>query len=154
MTLRLLIASLLVLALPAAAAMYKWVDEKGITHYSESPPPEGTQAKKLDLPDTSAPNAPPGRAETPEDWKGREIDFRRRMLQKQNAEAKEKAASEKSDATRKQRCMEARRRLDLLSAGRPLYRVNEKGEREFMEDSERATENAKWRKDADQYCDS
>src|SRR4029078_3090911 len=26
-------------AAPAAAQMYKWVDEKGVTHYSEKPPP-------------------------------------------------------------------------------------------------------------------
>ena len=32
MNARILLASLLALALPAAAAMYKWVDEKGVTH--------------------------------------------------------------------------------------------------------------------------
>ncbi len=153
MTARILIASLLALALPASAAMYKWVDEKGVTHYSESPPPEGTQAKKLDLPAVSS-DAPPVKSETPEDWKGREIEFRRRMLQKEKTEASEKAATNNAAAARKGRCIEARRRLDLLAAGRPLYHVDEKGERVYMEESDRAAETAKWRKDADQYCDS
>jgi hypothetical protein len=153
MTPRYLIAALLVAALPAAADMYKWVDEKGVTHYSESPPPEGTQSKKLDLPPL-APNAPASRGDTPEDWKGRELEFRRRMLDKQKAEASDKAKSDQTAAMRKARCTEARRRLDLLDAGRPLYHTNEKGERVYMEDAERSTEGEKWRKEAAQYCDS
>jgi hypothetical protein len=149
-----LIAAFLALALPASAALYKWVDEKGVTHYSESPPPEGTQAKKLELPST-APNEPgKARPDTPEEWKGREIEFRRRMLEKQKAEESAKAQGERSEGQRKQRCTEARRRLDLLSAGRPLYHVNEKGERVYMEESDRAAETAKWRKEIDQSCDS
>lgn len=36
------------LSLPAAAQLYKWVDEKGVTHYSEKPPPDG-RAKSLDI---------------------------------------------------------------------------------------------------------
>ena len=37
------LAGALAAALPALAPaqMYKWVDEKGVTHYSESPPPSG-----------------------------------------------------------------------------------------------------------------
>lgn len=37
------LAVALVAALPALAPaqMYKWVDEKGVTHYSETPPPSG-----------------------------------------------------------------------------------------------------------------
>lgn len=154
MTPRVLLISLLALALPASAALYKWVDEKGVTHYSESPPPEGTQAKKLELPSTAPSEPNKARPETPEDWKGRELDFRRRMLEKQKAEQSAKAQGDRSESQRKERCTEAHRRLDLLSVGRPLYHVNEKGERVYMEDSDRAAENAKWRKEADQYCDS
>ena len=37
----------LFLALPVAAqAMYKWVDEKGVTHYSEHPPADAKLEKK------------------------------------------------------------------------------------------------------------
>jgi hypothetical protein len=153
MTPRILLASLLALALPASADMYKWVDEKGVTHYSESPPPEGTQSKKLDLPVTP-PSAPAAKPQSPEDWKAREAEFRRRQLQKENAEQAEKAQGERSAEVRKARCTEAQRRLDLLNAGRPLYRVNEKGERVYMEDPDRAAQTEKWRKEADQYCGS
>jgi len=40
------------LALPATAAVYKWVDENGEVHYGDVPPPSG-QANQVDLPDYS-----------------------------------------------------------------------------------------------------
>jgi hypothetical protein len=29
------------MAAPASAEVFKWVDEQGVTHYSQQPPPEG-----------------------------------------------------------------------------------------------------------------
>ena len=53
----LLAASLLALALPAAAAdIYRWVDEKGTVHYSNGTPPSGVKAKKVDV--DAEPRAP------------------------------------------------------------------------------------------------
>ncbi|NII12016.1 DUF4124 domain-containing protein [Oleiagrimonas sp. C23AA] len=44
-----LLLPLLVLALPLAAQaqVYKWTDAKGTVHYSDAPPPQGTQFDKL-----------------------------------------------------------------------------------------------------------
>jgi hypothetical protein len=41
----------------AAAQMYKWVDEKGVTHYSETPPPSG-KSETLSIKPRSAPEPP------------------------------------------------------------------------------------------------
>jgi glutaredoxin len=38
------------LATPAAAEVYTWVDEQGTIHFQEDPPPSGRRAKKLALP--------------------------------------------------------------------------------------------------------
>lgn len=136
-------------ALPwaAAAAMYKWVDEKGVTHYSESPPPDG-KASRVELPPI-----PPAAASPDENWKERDLEFRRRRLEKEQADERADAAAKQADAVRKERCLESRRRLDILQAERPVYRVNERGERVYLEDQERAGEIEKWRKQADTYCD-
>jgi hypothetical protein len=133
---------------PAAAALYKWVDEKGVTHYSEQPPPD-RKATRLELP--SEPSAPG--SGSPENWKQREIEFRKRHIEKEQADEKQKAASERNDAMRKQVCLRARRQLDLLGAGRPLYHVNERGERVYMDDAERAAETKKWSREAEAACD-
>ena len=37
----LLSLSLALFAFPVAAQIYKWVDEKGVSHFSETPPPDG-----------------------------------------------------------------------------------------------------------------
>jgi hypothetical protein len=44
-----LISLMLVLAMtPGGAAVYRWVDDKGVTHYSETPPPD-KKAKEVEL---------------------------------------------------------------------------------------------------------
>jgi glutaredoxin len=40
------LAVLLALALPASAAMYKWVDAQGRVQYSDTPPPPGTKVEE------------------------------------------------------------------------------------------------------------
>ena len=55
-----------VLALPAAAAaetLYKWTDAEGITHYSDSPPPEDSDFEAREI---RVDPAPPPIAEAPE----------------------------------------------------------------------------------------
>ena len=42
---------------PASAQVYKWVDERGVTHYGEHPP---QRAKASEVPDRLGSPAPPG----------------------------------------------------------------------------------------------
>jgi type IV secretory pathway VirB10-like protein len=151
---RVLAATLLVLALPAAAAMYKWVDEKGVTHYSETPPPEGTAAKKIDIAPPPPSSGSTGRPETADDWKTRELEYRQRRLKKESAEAAEKAKADKTAADRKNLCVTAQNKLDILQGGGGIYHLNERGERVFLSDDERAAEISKWRVILKGSCDS
>ncbi|CAN0134988.1 unnamed protein product, partial [Phaeothamnion confervicola] len=43
-----LLAAALGTAMPAAAEMYKWVDENGVVTYSNTPPPAAKQPKKVE----------------------------------------------------------------------------------------------------------
>lgn len=52
------------LTVPAAATMYKWIDDEGNTHYSQTPPP-GRPAETITAP--KAPPAPPQRETTAEE---------------------------------------------------------------------------------------
>ena len=68
---RLPLALVLLLLAPAVAAqVYKWTDSHGTVHYSETPPPQGTQYKRIDTngmeqPATPAPAAAPRAAAAP-----------------------------------------------------------------------------------------
>ena len=68
---RLLFACVLMLAVSApgiGAELYKWVDERGVTNYSNEPPPKGTNAKPLAVPEDRI------SVYTPEDSITREIE--------------------------------------------------------------------------------
>ncbi|WP_445146142.1 DUF4124 domain-containing protein [Dyella sp. Tek66A03] len=57
---RLLIAAALLLVAPLVAAQaYKWTDAGGTVHYSDAPPPQGTNYKKVTTSGTVEPLAEP-----------------------------------------------------------------------------------------------
>jgi hypothetical protein len=124
------------LALAAAAPaqqMYKWVDEKGVTHFSADPPPENAKAQKYE-PRVTPPSGdvkPP--AENPSKWSGQEADFRKRQIERSKAEE----ADAKQASVRASRCAEARRKLEWYESGR-IYRDNPDGTRVWMEESQRS----------------
>ena len=53
---------LLLVAMPASAQIYRWVDEKGTVHYSNAKPPNGIQATVIDA-DAKAGSPSPESAE-------------------------------------------------------------------------------------------
>ena len=55
MYLKILTLSLLTAAAPASAAViHKWVDEKGVTHYSDEAPADNSQTTQIELPEVQA----------------------------------------------------------------------------------------------------
>src|SRR5688572_22860359 len=46
---RFLLLAVLVLAAPAHAQVYRWIDARGTVHYSNAPPPTAAKADKLDI---------------------------------------------------------------------------------------------------------
>jgi len=132
--------------LSAAAAVYKWVDAKGVTHYSETPPPD-VKSSTVDL----MPSAGPG-ANAPDPWRDRDLDARKQRIEKSQAEDLAKAANG-GPAARKERCLDARRQLDILAPGRPVYEVNAKGERVYLDDNTRDGRLAEFKKRSETYCD-
>jgi Domain of unknown function (DUF4124) len=150
---RALAACALAAVLPAAAqTMYKWVDEKGTTHFSESPPPDGAKAKATKVEPKVIPPSNPAAApsrDTPEAWRAQEAEFRRRQLergQREKAEGREKAE-------RAYECNRARQRLTTLTNTHRIYRDNADGTRTFMSDSERQDAMARQRDVIKENCD-
>jgi hypothetical protein len=128
----------LVLAAPVSAQqIYKWVDENGKTHYSESPPDKG-KAKKVEPP-ASAPTSgvPPKSARSTSEL---ELEFRQRQTARAEAARKEEAEEEKQRRDAKRECIRARNQLEELRQQVPLYTLNEKGERVYLTDKERKTD--------------
>ena len=135
--------------LPAGAqTMYKWVDEKGVTHFSESPPPDAKTEKKATkvTPKVVPPSG--GGSYDPNAWKGKEAEARKRSVDK----GQQEQAEAKDAAQRAETCNRARSRLSFLQNTHVIYRDNPDGSRTFMEDKQRDAEIARAKEVADQAC--
>ena len=133
------------LAVPALAQVYKWVDEKGVTHYGERAP-QGKKAQGVEQ-RLANPAPAPGKAAQP-DWKEQELEFRKRRIEGEQAESKQK----QQEASQRRSCNEARDQLARLKSARGVYHLNEKGERVFQSDSERGATIASLERQISERC--
>ena len=145
------LACMLALCVPAQA-QWKWRDKDGRITASDRPPPR-------DVPDKDVISRPPtwGRAApavaaaaasaaaaaasatpaaAPVD---RELEARKKAADQDKA-AKAKADEERVAGQRAENCKRARAQMVALESGQRMARVNDKGEREVMDDSGRAEE--------------
>jgi hypothetical protein len=141
------LAALVVPVLAAAETMYKWVDEKGVTHYSSEPPPESARATKLDV--KPVPPSSGKAAEEPGSFKdrARELELQRKDREGAELDAKRKLSE------RAERCRKARIAEDQLLNVPRLYRYDDKGERQLVSDEERPAELEQVRRVIKQQCD-
>lgn len=141
------LVAMLVLATGTVCAenVYKWVDEQGRTHFGGSPPP-GRKAEQLKTPSTTS--EPPSATSPGHSWREQlqASNERREQIRKQQRE------TAKRDHESNRRCSEARRALRMLDRDRPVFRVDAKGEREYMEDSQRQASRDAANQNVAEYC--
>ena len=146
------LAAALLLAVLPAQAQWKWKDGKGQTHISDLPPPRDVPEKDvLQRPNeiarktaaagaaSAAEAAPASAAAATKPRVDPEIEARRTRLE-QEQKAKAKADEDKLAAQRAENCARARQQLAGVESGMRLARVNDKGEREILDDKARAEE--------------
>jgi len=125
-----------------AQKMYKWVDEKGVTHFSENPPADGE-------PRVTPPSGPPPKkGSAPETWRDQEAEFRKRQIERGQREKLEARDS----VERQGRCRDARDKLSYYRTGR-IYRDQDDGSRTWMSEAERESVMEKYRGLIKEYCD-
>ena len=121
----------------ASAALYKWTDAQGRIVYSDQPPAANVKTEQLRAPPPAAnPNAA-------KEFAQREAEYRKK--QADAAEAAAKADKERVDGSKLvEACAQARGQLKQLSESQlAVYRYNDKGEREVLDDDARGKERAK-----------
>ena len=144
-----------------ACAQWKWRDAGGRVQYSDLPPPPGTPdvqimqrpasasrkgagagtpvaAAAAAASAASAPLLPASKTVEPE------LEAKRRAAEKEKAD-KLKADEGKQATARADNCTRAKSHLRALDDGMRIARVNDKGEREFLDDKSRAEEAARTR---------
>lgn len=144
-----------------AVAQYQWIDKDGRRVFSDRAPPADIPAKNIvkqprgaSLPVRAAPVAEAASAEasataaTPAvaaasgaASAGVDKALEEKKKQAEAAEAAKKKAEEQAQAAaRAENCKRARSAKATIDSGVRLVRTNEKGDREFLDDAERAAE--------------
>ncbi len=141
----LLIAALLVPAgVPATA--YKWVDEAGNVHYTQSPPP-GRPAERI---------GPPPPPADPEDARRRveeRIERADEYLEQRRKEREERLAAEREAEERLLECEQARENLQQLQMVQRPFEVTDSGERVRMSEEQRQAAIERARQRVEEFCD-
>jgi len=132
--------------------IYKWTDKEGNVHYTDCPPPPGCKAEII-----GAPPAPSAAA----------VEEARQQLEKLLSEQeqavavreeerlerqREQTAAMEVAAARKRTCIMAQQNLHVLLMNRPVYYIDEKGERVFLDDASRKAEMERARELVKEYC--
>ena len=139
----------LTLALPASA-QWKWRDKAGQTQYSDLPPPPGIpESDILQRPNANPTRraAPPAAAASPASAaplvaaraSDPELEAKRKKAEQDVAD-KKKAEDAKVAAAKAENCTRAKAHLRTMDSGMRVARTNEKGEREILDDAQRAAE--------------
>lgn len=143
------------------AAQWKWRGADGRVQYSDRPPPPSIPARdiltrppgydKLSVREMDAPRAPASAASastapaasaasSPADVRAAQARAEARAREAEAEAAKRKADEEKQAQQRADNCRRARDYARSLESGSRIARVNDKGEREFLDDAQRARE--------------
>ena len=149
-----LAAALLTVAASPVLAQWKWKDGTGRVQYSDLPPPQGTpESSILSRPNTRTTVAPrqataplpaaslASGVTTTSAPRGvdPELEARRKKAEDE-IKAKNKAEEERVAAARAENCKRAQTAQRTLDSGTRIMRTNEKGEREYLDDTQRAQE--------------
>jgi uncharacterized protein DUF4124 len=138
-------------AFPAYAQVYKCV-EGGRTIYSQTPCPAGSsQSTTISRRAPSAPAPGAAKSGAPQTTADQEQAFRKR--QKEQEDAAKKESQKLAESKEKQEnCSTARAQLAQYEAGGRITRMDEKGERVFLDDSMIASEKERARSMVDRWC--
>ncbi|MBZ0094797.1 MAG: DUF4124 domain-containing protein [Sulfuricella sp.] len=147
------IVSMLALATIAQAGVTRWVDAEGKVHYSDQPPPPTAKSQKtLDLKASPAlPIAAPDSKGGEKSLAEKDLESRKRRVQAEETAAKQ-ARDQEEAKSRKANCEQARNQLQALQEGQRIAKFDEKGERVFLEDSDRAQAIEAAKKTVDSWC--
>lgn len=130
----------------AEGSLYKWVDDKGITHYSTETPTSREARQIKAQPATTAVESG-SRQSSVRDWQANE------RLKNFKEKRDQREAAENQQSTEKaRRCASAKERLDILQRAAHIYRTNDKGEREYWDDEARDAETKKMQEAVANNC--
>ncbi|HUO44541.1 MAG TPA: DUF4124 domain-containing protein [Burkholderiales bacterium] len=143
-------AVLLAASVSAGAQIFECTDAQGNKEFAQVCPP-GTVQQKQRSSGASSPAAPAGDAPASKSIAEQEAEFRKRALEKKEAEAK--AAKDAADAQKtEEECNKARANLEALETGQRITIPGANGERTYLEDADRPAQIASAKEAVNSWC--
>lgn len=136
----------LVISFHVSAEVYKWVDENGNTHYSQSPPTSDAEVKKIDIDtkhDTTA----------AQEQVSKQTEKADALREERITKAEEKAKLEAEKKARQEKCIEAKKALDSYQTNIRLLMKENSGNVRKLTEEERQEMIEKGKLDVSEYCD-
>ena len=141
------IAALVGTGVCAAGEIYKWTDENGNVHYEDRPTGDDVERVAVVSSNTTNSSVQAG------------ID-RRRAYESARADAREAKDEEKRKAEevakiaaeREQKCADSRARMERYLQARRLYKEDENGERQYLDDEQVMEARSQAQEDIQAYC--
>ncbi len=138
-----------VIAAPVAAEVYTWRDADGTVHYGDKP---GTDdARKLDI--DSRPTDKAAVAERYSRRQAARTEFNEERAEQRTSAEQQAAEAAAEKAERQAQCEKARDRLGRFVNSRRLYRLDENGERRYLDDEEIGQARARAEEAVTRHCD-
>lgn len=146
-----------------ATDVYKWKDADGRVRYSDAPPqgkipydkvigkkPAPASAPVSESADGAAPAAKPAAA-VPASAADKELEAKKRKAEAENIKKKEQAKQDEIKL-REENCKTAKSNMQNYKQGGRMYKINEKGEREYLGDKDISEGLDKANKEVEQWC--
>lgn len=108
--------------------MYKCVDQRGVVHYSDKPS-AGCKGGPVDIQPIPSLSGQATRPQPPSNSE-QDADFKRRQIERERQESLQKAAQ-------MERCTKVRQEFEWLSSSGRVAKINDAGERVYMDDATR-----------------
>ena len=161
-------AALLALPMLANAEVYKWRDKDGSVRYSDTPPPSNIKLESIGKKNAVNPTGKEPLAPVTETAKktvpvvnttkntsskeGKEDEAAQERQNKAEIDKKAKEEKEKIAKIKEENCKTAKTNLANYQQGGRLFKVDEKGERHYMDDKELKDGATKAQQDISENC--
>ncbi|HEU4707907.1 MAG TPA: DUF4124 domain-containing protein [Methylophilaceae bacterium] len=149
--------ALMLASTAAQAEIYKWKDKNGVIRYSDIPPPSNVPHESLGKKGNTTPapveNAPAAQPAAPAQQTPEEVPPESDAKAQEEAAGRKKAEAAEAEQRQKQEnCATAQANLANFKQGGRVYKMNEKGEREYLGNDELAAGLEKAQAEVDKYC--
>ena len=145
MRLLLTLAVALIASGASAQTMYKCVDARGVTRYTDQPQP-GCKASEVNI------QGQPPMSDTPPPRRGDAAQEERDYQRRKADEDRIREAERNTAAMRERQCAQMQVEIERMESGRRIIVFDDKGGHSFVEDAERERRAAQLREEMAQKC--